>query len=148
MKTDWIRLGDRLPGVGQPILLATWDDSRKIWRVRDALLLIRHEGVCPDVSDFEREDGLPRNWWFNAIYGSDLRLARPEHRWAAMPSPDMDGSTTAAIARTGHIERLKMLQKRAASNAEAEQAAGRTYHARDRRREAESLEWALKELDR
>lgn len=52
------------------------------------------------------------------------------------------------IAAAGHLERLKMLHKRASTEADTEQYNGRTYHARDRRREASALDWAIKELSK
>lgn len=148
MTLTWTRLGDRLPEVAQHILLASKREGDGFWRVRDAVLLIRHEDVHPSISDFGR-DGIPSLWWFDSIYcnkaGADIRLPRPDHLWTPMPVPD-EPPKTADIVRAGHIERLKLLQKRASAEADTEQYNGHPYRAKDRRREAGTLEWALKEL--
>ena len=82
----WTKLGERLPQIARPILLARWD-AGGFWRVRDAVLLIRHEGVSPRPSDMD--SGLPTDWWFEAVYGGgDTRLGTPDLMWAPMPTPD------------------------------------------------------------
>lgn len=85
----WIRLVDRLPEVGQPILLAHRSRLDGAWRVRDATLHIRFEEVSPRVEDIP---GVPVNWWFDCIYPGkgDTRLASVEMLWRPMPMPDPD----------------------------------------------------------
>lgn len=82
----WTRLGDQLPDQLQHVLLADQREGENFWRVRSAVMHIRHEGVVPKLSDM---DGgrLPANWWFDAVYGSDIRLAKPDMLWAPLPTP-------------------------------------------------------------
>lgn len=83
----WTRLGDALPDIGEPILLARWDPEMGGWRVRDAALRIRFEEVVPKPSDMNGRSA--PHWWFDCIYPGkgDMRLGDPDLLWTRMPTP-------------------------------------------------------------
>lgn len=87
----WTRLGDELPAIGEPILLARWDRRDQCWRVRDAALQVQFEEVVPRISDFG-PDGwtVAANWWFDCVYPGkgDMRLPEAEMQWCRMPMPE------------------------------------------------------------
>ena len=85
---EWFRLGDRLPEICEPILLAHKRTDEDFWRVRDAQLYIRYEEVSPSVDDL-KDGKRPANWWFDCIYPGkgDMRLASADLLWRPMPTP-------------------------------------------------------------
>jgi len=85
---EWHRLGDALPEYGRPLLIAYMREGEDFWRVRDAHLHRRHEGVFAAL-DHLKDGEFAKNWWFDSIYPGkgDLRLAHEDLLWAYMPTP-------------------------------------------------------------
>jgi len=85
----WHRLGDVLPEYGRPLLIASKREGEDFWRVRDAHLYRRYEGVYASL-DHLKGGEFAKDWWFNSIYPgtSDLRLAHEDLLWTYMPTPD------------------------------------------------------------
>lgn len=85
----WIRCGDSLPGMCEPVLTAKWDAMDGIWRVYDGRLYVRHEGVVPSIMDLEGGK-LATDWWFDCIYPGkgNMRLGHEDLLWTPLPVPE------------------------------------------------------------
>lgn len=85
----WQRLGVALPEYGRPLLIAHKRDGEDFWRVRDAHLYRRYEGVFASL-DHLKGGEFAKDWWFDSVYPGkgDLRLAHEDLLWSYMPEPD------------------------------------------------------------
>ncbi len=82
----WNKVEDKLPPVGDVVLVASPAFGCSGWRVRSACLFIRHDGVFPTP---DRVPSGPTDFWFDAPRGdNDMRLVRPGMMWAETPTPD------------------------------------------------------------
>lgn len=104
---QWQRLGVALPEYGRPLLIAHKRDGEDFWRVRDAHLYRRYEGVFASL-DHLKGGEFAKDWWFDSIYPGkgDLRLAHEDLLWSYMPEPDAAALTPRHEAPASAIDDL------------------------------------------
>ncbi len=81
---EWISEGDRLPKIGQNVMIALPDQFASFWRVSVARLLVRHEDVYPMPVQAGSGKWPVDYYWAPPGRGRDTSLITGNGWWAAM----------------------------------------------------------------
>ncbi|MBL4838151.1 MAG: hypothetical protein JKY34_11305 [Kordiimonadaceae bacterium] len=84
MMLNWISEAEKLPVIGQSILLMTPRQSGQWWDTKVAQILVRHEDVIPNPVIARNSSWPTEYWWASGERYSDTTLITGNGYWASM----------------------------------------------------------------